>query len=186
MSTFDGKDIATLGETLNQTNSEISDLEETVEGKADTSDLNNYATIEALDEVTDDLNGFRFGVDSDGNYGYYKDGADTVTPFKSGAVIDMGTGTSFNVAKYYDNYAKLTADNFICVPVGGSVSAGSRNYAYSGGMGITLGIDSVKSYDATTGVLTAYFRPYGYYPYDGSGKLSAASANMACRAYLVT
>lgn len=27
---------------------------------------------------------FGFGVDEDGNYGYYKDGADTVTPFKSG------------------------------------------------------------------------------------------------------
>ena len=27
---------------------------------------------------------FRFGIDADGNYGYYKDGADSVTPFKSG------------------------------------------------------------------------------------------------------
>lgn len=25
---------------------------------------------------------FRFGIDADGNYGYYKDGADTVTPFR--------------------------------------------------------------------------------------------------------
>lgn len=27
---------------------------------------------------------FRFGIDAAGNYGYYKDGADTVTPFKTG------------------------------------------------------------------------------------------------------
>lgn len=27
---------------------------------------------------------FAFGVDENGNYGYYKEGADTVTPFKSG------------------------------------------------------------------------------------------------------
>lgn len=27
---------------------------------------------------------FRLGIDEDGNYGYYKDGADTVTPFKTG------------------------------------------------------------------------------------------------------
>ena len=30
------------------------------------------------------LNGIKFGIDSSGNYGYYKVGADTVTPFKTG------------------------------------------------------------------------------------------------------
>lgn len=34
------------------------------------------------------LGGIRFGVDADGNYGYIKAGADTVTPFKSGAVVN--------------------------------------------------------------------------------------------------
>lgn len=34
----------------------------------------------------------RFGIDSDGNYGYYKVGADTLTPFKSGS----GTLDIFN------------------------------------------------------------------------------------------
>ena len=29
----------------------------------------------------------KFGIDADGNYGYIKDGADSVTPFKSGANI---------------------------------------------------------------------------------------------------
>lgn len=29
------------------------------------------------------LGGLKFGIDSDGNYGYIKDGADSVTPFKS-------------------------------------------------------------------------------------------------------
>lgn len=29
---------------------------------------------------------FRFGIDADGNYGYYKDGADTVTPFRMNGV----------------------------------------------------------------------------------------------------
>ena len=29
------------------------------------------------------LNGLKFGVDADGNYGYYKAGADTVTPFRN-------------------------------------------------------------------------------------------------------
>lgn len=30
------------------------------------------------------LGGLKFGIDTNGNYGYYKDGADSVTPFKSG------------------------------------------------------------------------------------------------------
>ena len=37
---------------------------------------------------------FSFGVDTNGNYGYIKDGADTVTPFKTGKhdIILVGTG----------------------------------------------------------------------------------------------
>lgn len=36
---------------------------------------------------------FKFGVDADGNYGYYKDGADTVTPFKSGGSSGINYST---------------------------------------------------------------------------------------------
>ena len=35
---------------------------------------------------------FKFGVDSNGDYGYIKDGADTVTPFKS-VECKTGSGT---------------------------------------------------------------------------------------------
>lgn len=34
------------------------------------------------------LNGIRFGIDENGNYGYYKVGADSVTPFKNGVSLD--------------------------------------------------------------------------------------------------
>ena len=37
----------------------------------------------ALKEVNNSLGGLKFGVDSNGNYGYIKAGADTVTPFSS-------------------------------------------------------------------------------------------------------
>lgn len=37
---------------------------------------------------------FRLGVDANGNYGYYKDGADTVTPFKTG---DGGGGVVLGI-----------------------------------------------------------------------------------------
>lgn len=38
------------------------------------------------DEIDGDSLPFKFGIDENGNYGYYKVGADTVTPFKSGEV----------------------------------------------------------------------------------------------------
>lgn len=37
-------------------------------------------------------NQFKFGVDADGNYGYYKAGADTVTPFKNDVSVTGGEG----------------------------------------------------------------------------------------------
>lgn len=46
----------------------------------------NVAGALALKEINNNMGGLRFGVDADGNYGYYKDGADTVTPFKSGGI----------------------------------------------------------------------------------------------------
>lgn len=42
------------------------------------------ASIKCVNQLNSSLGGLSFGVDADGNYGYYKDGADSVTPFKSG------------------------------------------------------------------------------------------------------
>ena len=39
------------------------------------------------EELGNSLGGLRFGIDAEGNYGYKKVGADTVTPFKKGATI---------------------------------------------------------------------------------------------------
>ena len=47
-----------------------------------------YSIIDAKSSVVDYTQPFRFGIDADGNYGYYKVGADTVTPFKSGGDIN--------------------------------------------------------------------------------------------------
>ncbi len=54
---------------------------------------NNAATVNATAITTIDNNltsgdiKFRFGVDNEGNYGYYKAGADTVTPFSIGGAL---------------------------------------------------------------------------------------------------
>lgn len=48
-------------------------------------DGSDYVNIDYLnfnmDKIDSDIP-FRFGIDENGNYGYYKEGADTVTPFK--------------------------------------------------------------------------------------------------------
>lgn len=56
-----------------------------------TSNTESGKTVDALliKEIFNALP-FKFGIDADGNYGYYKDGADTVTPFKSGGGGDGG------------------------------------------------------------------------------------------------
>ena len=45
--------------------------------------INNYKQPFARKQVLSAKSPFSFGIDSEGNYGYIKDGADTVTPFKS-------------------------------------------------------------------------------------------------------
>ena len=46
--------------------------------------------------LADSLGGITFGVDDDGNYGYIKAGADTVTPFKSGSSLKKIQSTAIS------------------------------------------------------------------------------------------
>lgn len=50
---------------------------------------------------------FPFGIDSDGNYGYKKAGADAVTPFKSGGSLSNVSGSIEWRAIYRGNPAKV-------------------------------------------------------------------------------
>lgn len=69
-------------------------------------DKNNTISANNINEVAlyeSPQKNIRFGIDADGNYGYYKDGADTVTPFKTGDAptpsgnVNLGTFTSNGV-----------------------------------------------------------------------------------------
>ena len=52
--------------------------------------LINILLYSALNSnLADSLGGITFGVDADGNYGYKKAGADTVTPFKKGGTAKV-------------------------------------------------------------------------------------------------
>lgn len=80
----------------------------------------NYTDSE-LENKTDKTDcPFRFGVDSNGNYGYYKVGADTVTPFKT-VSKKIGTITCGLSEKTLDcsnlsDKDKITVDNFYLIP----------------------------------------------------------------------
>lgn len=61
--------------------------------------LNEIDAVQGQIEATDSTGAtvkFQFGIDSDGNYGYKKAGADTVTPFKRG--ITLPDSTLWNVS----------------------------------------------------------------------------------------
>lgn len=46
-------------------------------------ETNVSGTVTQVQKNKDALNGFKFGIDANGKYGYYKAGADTVTPFRN-------------------------------------------------------------------------------------------------------
>lgn len=80
---------------------------------------NTIAGALALKEVNSSLGGCEFSVESDGAYVTYTVGADTVKK-KLGSVertiiAENATNGTYSVVDLLDNYADLTADNFIFV-----------------------------------------------------------------------
>lgn len=63
---------------------------------------------------------FRFGVNENGQYGYYKDGADAVTPFKAGGgCMETFTYTAlYDVAERYFTYQTLDGNTYLPDTVG--------------------------------------------------------------------
>lgn len=94
-------------------------------------------------------------------------------------VIYLGEGTSFTVTSaMYDKYDELTADNFIVEPISDE-SAQNKKYAdvFWKAKGVLT-----KSYDASTGVLTAYNRA-GFI--NAQSKSWAMSVRQPVKAYLI-
>ena len=79
-----------------------------------------YNNLPFGDDWIDDRVPFSFGVDANGNYGYIKAGADTVTPFKrvSKKVGTIVCGLSERSLDYSeaDDRDELTVDNFYLMP----------------------------------------------------------------------
>lgn len=79
-----------------------------------------YSNLPFGDDWIDEKVPFSFGVDANGNYGYIKAGADTVTPFKrvSKKVGTIVCGLSERSLDYSgaDDRDELTVDNFYLMP----------------------------------------------------------------------
>ena len=123
---------------------------------------------EGFNEVNSNLP-FALGIDDNGNYGYIKAGADTVTPFRS--LINLGNVSGYCVPKTFDiskiasNYKNLSANNFLLdaspmsnVERGGSESAYRSANFYA----------PKKSYNASTGALTVISGGFFYDSADSS------------------
>lgn len=65
-----------------------------VENKVDSVSNEVDSLSNDIDQIKEDIP-FKLGIDANGNYGYYKAGADTVTPFKKGFQngITIGSGS---------------------------------------------------------------------------------------------
>lgn len=99
---------------------------QTAAERADNATIVNATAITAIDaNLTSGDVKFRFGVDDQGNYGYYKAGADTVTPFSIASIMPdtfsiKGTGHFSGVG--YDSSGSAGGE--------GNVDIGGVIYSY--------------------------------------------------------
>lgn len=106
----------------------------------------------------------------------------------SSSVIDLGTGTSFDVKTQYSNYRQLTVNDFVVEPEAlpdqvlgskGTHTVNSSNvYAW-------MRFTKTKNYNAETGILTAYVTPSGGYGSSTAGVGDTALDNRPVHAYLI-
>lgn len=104
------------------------------------------------DSLTDRLGGIAFGVDADGNYGYIKAGADTVTPFKSGGALHLiGIYNPLNPVtfdlKKFSNWENLTNNDFL-------IGWGTTQMVPVNGNTVGQYFELSLNYNRTTGILT--------------------------------
>ena len=134
--------------------------------------------------ISDDLP-FGFGIDGDGNYGYIKVGADTVTPFTSQADVDAAyesgkaeltelvtyiksldklplqrqefcTGSGLNPTGYYSYNTTYTTYWTGSCPVCGSGHTSNRDWRSNGMPSHTRTVTYDYSYTVTDSILDNY------------------------------
>lgn len=110
-SDFGAGDINLTNKAVNQSADaeKIIDDPDTAEA---TTEEGYIAGVQLFNHVNDSLGGLQFGVDENGNYGYIKAGADSVTPFSSGSIYAYANATGKNTtALNFKNYTISQAQN---------------------------------------------------------------------------
>ena len=117
-----GNEIKQHGTEISQTNANLAAISSNLTANNATAGVENVA--------------FRFGIDDNGNYGYYKDGADTVTPFSKGAQLVGNYSANANID--VTSYNPKSADEFFIVPRGNaSTSGGFSTWNYGGTVSVS-------------------------------------------------
>ena len=103
------------------------------------------------------------------------------------SIYDLGTGSSFNVSTISDiDYTKLSANNFIIEVVSGSTGRSGSGHVDNYSCGAMVKGYVNKSYNASTGVLSASVSAEGGYYCNNSGSFSgSAGVSYTVKAYLV-
>lgn len=146
----------------------------------------DYDLIKSADDY---CSGFISGHTQSAAYQVYRSrGADAVLKKLGSNVVNLGTGTSFDIKAYYADYKQLTANDFVIEPEAlpdqvlgskGTHTVNSSNvYAW-------MRFTKTKNYNAETGILTAYVTPSGGYGSSTAGVSDTASDNRPVHAYLL-
>lgn len=146
----------------------------------------DYDLIKSADDY---CSGFISGHTQSAAYQVYRSrGADAVLKKLGSNVVNLGTGTSFDIKAYYADYKQLTANDFVIEPEAlpdqvlgskGTHTVNSSNvYAW-------MRFTKTKNYNAETGILTAYVTPSGGYGSSTAGVSDTASDNRPVHAYLI-
>ena len=121
---------------------------------------------DGIDNLRDEINNkipFSFGIDTNGNYGYIKDGADTVTPFKkpccyySVYLTVHGTSAYGNISSSWNidtsNWktliltGKMQDENNSSLVIKANSSSGTTIYTFSSRTNTTTTID-ISNYNS--------------------------------------
>ncbi len=74
-----------------------------------------------------------------------------------GVATYLGTGQSFDLKSVRDDYASLTVDDFLCEPTGSKSSGGAGRDVTNPSLSVKIN----KTYNSSTGILTAYIQATG-------------------------
>ena len=147
--------------------------------------------FDEFSEINSNISGIRTYVGEDGKIHFVDaGGADTALNFSTAPkIINLGTGTSFNVSSY-NGYQKFTNSNFFIIPESiGNFSIADTQMGGGSANTTSITLPISKSYNAQNGVLTCSARLnlsfHVRYSNGSSGSFSK-NASVTCRAYLVS